>query len=330
MSKQTIGWGVLGCANIAYKQFLPALRQSKYGYLQAVASRDPEKAKSFATEFAAAKVYTDYEELLTDPEVDAVYIPLPNHMHKQWTLVAQACGKSVLCEKPLALTSADAKQMYEAFEGHSTILMEAFMYSFHPQIAKAQGLISENRIGKLTHIRGSFRFKLDNTNNIRMIPAYGGGSIWDVGCYPIHFSNLIMGRAPKEVSAIAHYDGPRGVDLSFYGLLDYGDGITAMIDSSFESCQRQSAEIIGDKGRIFLDTPWRADNKELNLHLITDNIRETFGFPVSNPYVLEIDHFSQCVQECKQPKLAPSSTIYTMNTIEALLKSSKTGQKVFL
>src|SRR5690554_344826 len=197
--REHIKWGILGTAKIAQTQFLPGLADAQNAVLHAVASRDLHKAQTVASQWGAPKAYGSYEELLADPEVDAVYIPLPNNLHCEWTLRAFSAKKHVLCEKPMALNIEQCDSMLAAAQKEDRLFMEAFMYRFHPQIMKVQELIKEGSIGDVQLIRASFSFVLEDESNIRLAPGLGGGSLMDVGCYPIHLANLIFGELPHRV-----------------------------------------------------------------------------------------------------------------------------------
>ncbi len=323
---EPVKWGVLSTANIARTQFLPALMDAHNAVLQAVGSRDLAKAQEVASQFGAAKAYGSYDELLSDPEVEAVYIPLPNSMHKEWTIKALRAGKHVLCEKPMALNIEECDEMLQAAEEEGRLFMEAFMYRFHPQIRKIEELLQEGRIGEVQLIRGSFSFVLEDEENIRLADELGGGSAMDVGCYPIHFSNLIYGEVPHTVKASAVYrPSAPGVDLSMCGILEYSGGRKAVFDSSFTMPDRQAVEIVGSEGTIRINRPWRPDRAEVSIVVQKGNISEEIDFPSSNPYQLEIEHFSECIRTGNEPLLPGDFGRGVLAVIEACHKSAQSG-----
>ena len=321
-----VKWGILSTANIARTQFLPALMDAHNAVLHAVGSRNLEKAREVAARFGASQAYGSYEELLRDPEIEAVYIPLPNSMHKAWTIKALRAGKHVLCEKPMALNVEECDEMLQAAEEEGRLFMEAFMYRFHPQIRKTEELLREGRIGEVQLIRGSFSFVLKDETNIRLIEEFGGGSAMDVGCYPIHLSNLLYGEVPHTVRASAVYrPSAPNVDLSMCAVLEYSGNRKTVIDSSFTMPDRQGVEIIGSEGIIRINRPWRPDRAEVSIVVQKGNICEEIAFPSSNPYQLEIEHFSDCIRTGQEPLLPGAFGRGVLAVIEACHKSAQSG-----
>lgn len=323
---QTLGdklrWGVLGCAGIAEKQFLPALLDSQEGTLRAIGSRDMDKAKLWAERWGAERACGSYEEVLADPRVEAVYIPLPNHLHKEWTLKALRAKKHVLCEKPMAISVAECEEMLQVAEEEGCFFMEAFMYRLHPQIETCLAWIKEGKIGDVCLARGSFSFTLHDPNNVRLQDVEGGGSLWDVGCYPIHLMNLIFEGPPLEVMAQGHFET---VDYSMAGLLHYGPGKQGIFDCSFAMDHRSSMEIVGTKGTITIPTPWRPDKQEVSLILSIGLLREEHRMPIQNPYQLEIEHFRACLQGEVEPLLPGYLGQDVVAVIEACYQSACQG-----
>jgi len=322
--KNKIRWGIMGCAKIARGQFLPALADSSNGVLQAVSSRDLAKAEECARMWGAKKAYGGYEEMLLDPLIDAVYIPLPNDLHAEWAMKALEAKKHVLCEKPLAVSLEKVTAMLETAKREERFLMEAFMYRFHPQIGQMLSWIKEGRIGEVRQVSGSFSFRLEDPANIRLRAEHGGGSLWDVGCYPIHLANLVFGSAPRKVMAQSHFEA---VDLSTTGLLWYGENKQMLFDCSFVQENRQLAEVVGTEGRIIIPSPWRPDSQEVTISLIQGRERYEKGFLASNPYRLEIEHFGECIQGKAEPILPSALSLQTVATIEACYKSARTGRE---
>lgn len=323
-----VKWGVLGGAGIARKQWVPGLLDASNAVFYAIGSRNLDKAKDFAAEFGGVKAYGSYEEVLADPEVEAVYIPLPNHLHKEWTIKALRAEKHVLCEKPMALTVAECDGMLKTVKEEQMLFMEGFMYRFHPQISKTLEWIKGGRIGDVRLIRGSFSFPLDNEQDIRLNAEAGGGSLMDVGCYPIHFSNLVYGKPPQSVMAQGHYKDGGKLDLSMVGILNYDHGQQAVFDCSFAMEDRQWVEIMGSEGTIIIPKPWRPDRAEVSIFVRNGNITEEIAFPVSNPYQLEIEHFSSCIIDGTTPLMPGEMGKDVVAVIQACHQSARERSEI--
>ena len=222
----TLRWGILSTANIATEKVIPGIRRAARNEIVAIASRDGETARRVADRLSIPRAHGSYEALLADPDVDAVYIPLPNHLHAEWTIAAARAGKHVLCEKPLALTAADAERMIEAAEAAGVHLMEAFMYRHHPSWVAVRELVASGRIGTLTAVQSWFGFHNDDAANIRNIRDFGGGALYDVGCYCVNLSRMLFGGEPVRVEGAVVRDGAAGdgVDILTTGLLEFEDG----------------------------------------------------------------------------------------------------------
>ncbi len=240
--------GILGCANIA-RQFARDVAPSAAGTLAAVASRSSDKAAAFAAEFGIARCHASYEALLADDGIDAVYIPLPNHLHAEWAIRATEHGKHVLCEKPLAMSRAEAAAMFDAARRHGVMLLEAYPYWFQPQTGLLAELLRAGAIGRVLQVQASFGFTLRNPDNIRMRPETGGGALLDAGSYPASLIRLVMGEAPQRVSAIATA-AATGVDLATTATLDYGDGRQAQLRCAMNVAHHRHASIVGSDGWI--------------------------------------------------------------------------------
>ena len=323
--QRKIKWGILGCAGIAEKQFLPALLDVDDAELWAIGSRDRDKAQCWAAKWEAKRAYGSYEAVLEDPEVEAVYIPLPNLFHGEWTIKALRAKKHVLCEKPMAVTLSQAEQMLEVAKEEQRLFMEGFMYRFHPQIDQALAWIGEGQIGEVSLVRGSFSFVMKDRKNIRLQDVPGAGSLWDVGCYPIHFMNLVFGGPPQSVLAQGHFLDNTLVDLSMAGLLDYGSGRQGIFDCSFEQMRRSSLEIVGKTGTIIIPVPWRPDRQEVAITLHRGNMCQTITFPINNPYQLEIEHFQSCLKGETELLLPGTLGLNLIKTIRACSKSARLG-----
>jgi xylose dehydrogenase (NAD/NADP) len=246
--EQKLRWGILGCARISRRGLIPGIRASRTGELVALASRDLATAAEWANEFGVPKAFGSYEQVLADPEIDAVYIPLPNELHKPWVLAAADAGKHVLCEKPLALDSAEAGEMVAHCMRRRVVLSEAFMWRHQPRSLEVYKMVRAGAIGDLRLIRSAFSFPIE-PGDWRLDHSRGGGALFDVGCYGVSAARYFAGNEPVKVHAAAHH-GSTGVDLSLTALLEFPGALLAMIDCSFEQPFRCSYELVGTRGSI--------------------------------------------------------------------------------
>jgi predicted dehydrogenase len=295
----TLRWGVLGAANIARKQVIPAIQASNNGRVVGIASRDKGRAEQLAQEASIGQVFDDYAALLASDEIDAVYIPLPNSEHRQWTIAAAEAGKHILCEKPLALTAAEAEEMVAAAERRGVQLSEAFMYRHHPLVHTVLEMLHQGVIGELRLVRSTFTFSLADDANIRLSAPLGGGALMDVGCYGVNVARLMTGAEPVAVSAMAEY-GPSGVDESFVGVLHFAPegrpAVLAEVDVSVRAAGGTSSELIGSQGKIVVRQgfkPDAAEEGEIQLHQQGD-VSRIFSDPVDQ-YRLMVEDFGKAV-----------------------------------
>lgn len=290
-------WGFLSTAKIGASAYVPAIRYSRNGELYAVASRDLEKAKQFAKEHGFARSYGSYEELLADPQVDAVYIPLPNSMHCEWSLKAAAAGKPVLCEKPLAANAEEARRMRDTFVHLKLPLQEAFMYRHHPLNQKAVELCKAGRVGKILSMRSSFTTDMRQAGDIRLSQELAGGSLRDLGCYCVNIFRFVMGEEPTAVKAVAVNHPETGVDTLMSGTLKFPSGVVAGFTCGFGSLFTCSYEIIGSEGRILCDfgamVAWPGG--QFHLKVWSNGRYEEIPVPPSNHYQLLAEHFADAV-----------------------------------
>lgn len=326
---KNIRWGVLSTANIAQKQLIPAIGRANNAELKAISSRGSQ-VHAVASKLGVSKAYESYEELLHDPEIDAVYIPLPNHLHKEWVFKASKQGKHILCEKPVALTAGEAEEMVEICRENNVKFMEAFMYQLHPQHKRVKEIIYSGEIGAIKLIKSSHSFYLQSrVDKFRMDKAMGGGSLYDVGCYSIHAIRYLLDSEPVSVQCFAELDPQTGVDMSTFGYLNMDGGVRAMFDCSFDMTGRNEYEIIGTKGTIKVPFAFRPDNNGGVGKVITqvaDIIREENVY--GDLYRLEVEHFSNVIQTNSDPEITGISTIKNMQVIEACYQSIKTGELV--
>lgn len=326
-----IRWGVLSTARIAQEQLIPAIKRADNAELLAIAGRGSgvhEVAKALEIPVA----YESYEELLANPTIDAVYIPLPNHLHKEWVFKAAKAGKHILCEKPIALTAQEASEMVEICMAHNVKFMEAFMYQLHPQHTRVKELISLGEIGEVKLITSSHSFYMDNrVDQFRLNKEMGGGSLFDVGCYCIHAIRFMTGAEPVKVHCMAELDQESEVDISTFGTLQLDNGIHATFNCSFDMAGRNEYEIVGSIGTIKVPYAFRPDqNGGLGKVFIQQNgmIREE---NISGDlYRIEVEHFSEAILTNKNAEVTAEFSVANMQVIEACLQSIKTGEVVYL
>lgn len=319
-------WGLLSTARIN-RVLIPPLRMSARNELTAVASRDLAKAQAYASERGIPRVFGSYESMLADPDIDVIYNPLPNNMHAEWTIKAAQAGKHILCEKPMANTVEEVDAMTEAAQKAGVVLMEAFMYRHHPQTLKVKELVESGVIGKLQLIRGSFTFKIGNEEDVRLNASLGGGSIWDVGCYPISYARLIAGAEPVEVFGWQVTGQVSGVDETFTGQMKFSNGVIAQFDSGFRTPRRTHIEIVGDKGNITIESPFIA---WLNERVTIDdgNEKRVITIPGEDLYRGEVENMAEAILDGKPTRMSLTDTRNNVATIQALLHSAKEGKPV--
>ncbi len=324
-------WGVIGSANIAVKSVIPAIQQSRNGTVTAIASRNKDKANEAAQKLGIDKTYGSYEELLKDPDIDAVYIPLPNHLHAEWTIRAAEAGKHVLCEKPLALNAEEAERMVEACKKAGVHLAEAFMYRHHPRYKAILSLIREGGIGEIRAIRGAFTFNNPgDLNNVRFRSDYGGGSVYDVGCYPISAARMILDEEPEAVTCHAFFsDQHDGVDMMMSGLVEFAGGVALAFDCGMWASPRNTLEIVGSKGRIEVPSPYV--NQPGHFYHVDEAGKTSEHFLGQfNHYTLQAEQFAKVVWGEEQPLYAAEDAIRNMRVLEACLQSAKEKSRIVL
>ena len=320
-------WGLISTAWINHALLIP-LHISPRNELTAVASRDLKRAEAYAKQHDIPRYFGSYEEMLADPDIDVVYNPLPNSMHAEWTIKAAEAGKHILCEKPLANTVEEVDAMTAAAQKAGVVLMEAFMYRHHPQTLKVKELVEQGAIGKLQGIRGSFTFDIDNEDNVRLNASLGGGSIWDVGCYPISFARLIAGSEPVEVFGW-QIIRDHGVDETFVGQMIFPGDVFAQFDSGFRTPQRTHIELLGDKGKIVLEKPF---TPRLNEKIILTRGDETriITIPGEDLYLGEVENMADAILNGAPTRMSLADSRNNVATIQALLVSAAKGQPVRL
>ncbi|WP_062305256.1 Gfo/Idh/MocA family protein [Alicyclobacillus sendaiensis] len=323
-----VRFGILGCADIAIRKVIPGILSSETGELYAVASRDGAKAEEVARRFGAPRACGSYEDLLRDPDVDAVYIPLPNHLHKPWTMRAAEAGKHVLCEKPIALDAREAQEMVDACRARGVHLVEAFMYRHHPRYDRVIHLVRSGAIGAVRGIRGSFTFNnAHDMGNIRYRRDWGGGSLYDVGCYPISAARLIVGEEPVAATAHAFFsDQHDGVDMYLAGLVEFEGGVSLTFDCGMWAAERNEVEVVGADGRLILEHAFVGE--PVTLRVVSPEGDRVETFDPLDPYALEVDDLGRAILEDKPLRFPPEDAIKNMSVIDACLRSARTRQRV--
>jgi len=326
-------WGILGTAKIARRAFIPGVRNGTEGELVAIASRDASRAAAFAQELSIPRSLGSYDALLNDHEVDAVYIPLPNAMHAQWTERAAQAGKHVLCEKPAARRHADAQRMAAACRTAGVTLMEAFMYRHHPQHARVLELIRDGAVGDPVMIRASFCFTFSPDRRAegdhRLEPGQDGGGLMDVGCYAVNAARFIFGAEPLEVSAQQRVDPQFGVDTAFAAVLRFPGDRLAVLDGSFDVSGTQRYEVAGPKGLIQVERAYLPGPGATQIVVSVGGKRDVVEVEGADQYALEADLFARSVRVGRL--LTPAEDgVAQAAVIEALFESASTGNAVRL
>jgi len=333
MSKPKLRWGILGCANIAKRSVIPGIQQSQNNEVVAIASRSLENAQQTAQQLNIPTAYGSYEELLNDEQIDAIYIPLPNHLHKEWTLKAAAAGKHILCEKPIALNADEASEMINACSNAGVHLAEAFMYRHHPRYQMLKDIISEGAIGDIRAIRGCFTFNSSaNFGNVRFKQEWGGGSVYDVGCYPITAARLILEQEPEAVTAHAFFSPSHdNVDMMTSGLIEFANGVALSFDCGMWAGGRNNLEVVGSDGLITVPNAFVSGSEEGWSFFVhsKDGIKE-ISVPIINQYAQQADDFAAVILEQATPIVAADDPIHTMKIIDAIILSARTRTRVVL
>lgn len=327
MATNVLNWGLLSTARIS-RALLPPLRASKRNQLTAVASRAQQSAENYAREHQVPRAYGSYEALLADPEIDVIYNPLPNHLHAEWTIKAVEAGKHVLCEKPLALRVEEVDAIQAAARKHGRVVAEAFMYRHHPQTLKVLELVKSGSIGDLKLIHGSFSFLLSGQGDIRLNPAIGGGSIWDVGCYPISYIRSLLGKEPLEVFGWQAI-GPTGIDETFVGQMRFENDVLAQFDSSFAVPLRWFMEVVGSEGTLRVPSPFKPQTDE-KIYLTRNDKTETIEIKGQELYLGEVEDMADAILLGRAPRISLEDSRANVAVIVGLLESARTGKPVSL
>ena len=318
-------WGLISTARIN-RALIKPLRASERNELVAVASRSLEKAQDYAAEWKIPRAYGSYQSMLDDPEIDVVYNSLPNSLHTKWTVKAMQAGKHVLCEKPLATTLEEVDTMRAAVHETGMILAEAFMYRHHPQTLKVRELVNSGVLGDVRVIKGAFTFTLTNPGDVRLNPEMGGGSVWDVGCYPISFSRYILGDEPIEAFGW-QITGESGVDEVFTGQLRFRDGIVAQFDCGFRSPFRARMVVIGSEATLVVPNPFRPGIDD-EMRIVREDEVQRINTPGQELYIGEVEDMADAIVSGTPPRITLEDSRNNVAVILALLRSAQENRPV--
>jgi predicted dehydrogenase len=322
-------WGILSTAHIARTKVVPGMLKARRCDIVAIASREAGRAETVAAELGIPRAHSSYEALLADPQVDAVYIPLPNHLHAEWSMAAARAGKHVLCEKPLALTADDAQRMIDVASAEGITLMEAFMYRLHPSWQAVAELVASGEIGRLVSVQSWFSYFNDDATNIRNIPEVGGGALFDIGCYSVNLSRLLFGAEPRHVSATMVRDPAMGVDVLTSAILSFDDGI-ATFTCSTRAEDDQRVHIYGTTGRISIGIPFNIPpDRPTEVYVsaggdppVAPDTR-VLTFDVADPYTVEAERFAAAVLDGQLAPVPPEDAVANLRVIERIFEAAE-------
>lgn len=328
--RRKVRWGVLGVARIAMKKVIPAMQQGEWSEVVAIASRDREKAEEAATTLGLSRAYASYEALLADPEIDAIYNPLPNHLHVPWTTRAAEAGKHVLCEKPIAMNAAEAQTLVDVRDRTGVHIQEAFMIRVNPQWIRTVDEVRSGRIGELRAVTGVFSYFNDDPANIRNKVEFGGGGLMDIGCYLINTARMIFGREPRRVSGSMDRDPRSATDIVTSLALDFDPGQASGVCST-QMVAAQRVNVFGTRGRIEVEIPFNAPPDRPNRLFIDDGSalgqpQETVELPVCNQYTIQGDLFSEAVRGVRPVPYPLEDSILNMRVIDAVFRAAESGR----
>ena len=331
MSFKKVKWGVLSTASIGIRKVIPAMQRGQWSEVAAISSRDGKKAEAVARKLQIPKAYWSYEDLLADPEIEAIYNPLPNHLHVPWSIKAAQAGKHVLCEKPIGLNVADAKALLEARNRFEVKIAEAFMVRTHPQWLRVRELIQSGRIGDLRVITGAFSYFNRDPANVRNVVDWGGGGLLDIGCYPVTISRFIFGEEPGRVIGLLERDPQFNTDHLASAILEYPSG-QATFTCSMQLVPHQRMQFFGGKGRIEIEIPFNAPN-DRPCRIFIDDGRDVFGggitvesVPACDQYTIQGDIFSRAIRGDGDVPVSLEDSVRNMAVIDAIFRSAETGR----
>ena len=311
-------WGVLGAGFIANRAMIPAIQGSSQSRVLAVASRDTRRGQEAAQRYSIERVYNDYGDLLDDPDVQVVYIALPNHLHREWCIRAAHAGKHVLCEKPLALDAAESDVIISTCHSLKVLLMEAVMYRFHPRMQALKYMIATGAVGELRFIHSAFSFPFDAPGNYRASPQFGGGALLDVGSYCVNAARWLSGSEPTAIHPSFSYSR-NAIDVSASAILEFGSQLSAHVQCSFAAAEHQVIEVVGSEAAISASlafTAWRGDTTALLIQ--RGGVFERREFAPADPYQLMVEHFTDCVLGKESLKYPPEDGRNTLRVLDVL------------
>lgn len=325
-----VKWGILGVASIATRKVIPGMQKGAWSEVAGIASRDAKKAQQAACELGIKKHYGSYEEMLADPEIEAVYNPLPNHLHVPWSTKAAEAGKHVLCEKPIGMDAADAEELKKVRDRTGVKIGEAFMVKTHPQWLRVKELISEGRIGELKTMLTVFSYFNRDPENVRHKVEWGGGGLLDIGCYPITLSRWIYGEEPKRVAGTLENDPEFGTDRMASAVMEFSHG-QSVFSCGTQTNYFQRVTLLGTKGRIDVEIPFNAPNDRPTKLTIADGM-EIYGgtvvteeIPTCDQYTIQGDAFSRAIRENRDVPVTLEDAIGNMKVIDAIFRSARKG-----
>jgi predicted dehydrogenase len=329
MTMTKVRWGVLGAANIALKKVIPAMQRGAWSEVVGIASRDRSRAAAAATALDIPNVYGSYDELLDDPDIEAVYIPLPNHLHVPWTVRAADRGKHVLCEKPIALSATEATELIAARDRNAVKIQEAFMIRTHPQWLAAVDLVRNGTVGPIRSFIGHFSYHNVDPANVRNARVMGGGGLADIGCYLVHAARWMLGGEPRRVCSLMEMDPQFGVDRLTSMLMDF-DGAQAIGTCGTQLVPSQRVHVLGDKARLEIEIPFNAPPDRLCRLLLYEGsspgeLPRVIEVPACDQYTVQGDAFSEAVRRGTAQALSLEDSIANMRVLDAVIRSASTG-----
>lgn len=326
-----IRWGILSTAKIAREKVIPAMKAGKFCEIAAIASRNKEAAQAEGKRLGIPTVYGSYEELLADANIQAIYVPLPNHMHVEWAIKCLEAGKHVLCEKPVGISAAEAKKLAAVAKTKPGLkLMEAFMYRLHPQWQHAKKLVTEGQIGGLKTIQSFFSYYNTDPQNIRNKPEAGGGAMMDIGCYCVSLSRFIFDKEPQKILGKVDYDPVLGTDILASGILDFGNGSSSFTCST-QLVPHQRVKIFGTEACVEIEIPFNAPpDRPTRLWVHRKSGIEEIPFDTTDQYTIQGDLFSQAILNDTPVPTPFEDAVNNMRVIDAVLESGRKGEWITL
>ncbi len=329
MTGTELRWGILSTADIGRKKVIPGMQKALRSRVVALASRDGERAAQVCAELGIERSHASYEALLADPDVDAVYIPLPNDMHPEWAIAAARAGKHVLCEKPLAMSSRAAEEMVSVADGAGVTLMEAFMYRLHPSWLAVREIVESGRIGRLESVQSWFGYYNDDYSNIRNIRAAGGGAMYDIGCYLVNLSRMLFGGEPTRVQSSVRRDPASGVDTLASAILDFEGGIASLTCSTRTETD-QRVHVYGTQGRVSVGIPFNIPSDRPTEIYVTAGGDpplspdvDVLRFDTKDPYTAEAEAFEAVVLDGAEPPLPARDAVANVRVIERIFEAAE-------